>query len=911
MRFILKRIVIKTVHKLLFVFFVFRTIFFEKELTLNYIIKGCLKVKIGLGKVVFLIVLFYLLSSCSCMKSDLGELDGIPESWNGKYSIESSPELAVLDIRDGKIFSAITGDELFPAKFMEKRSKAYYYSDRAIVKEDSVEYSFSKLADGSILYSSSTKTLILKYRPYVDLSTLGTTTTTSSTTTTTVKLYGLDVLKGIPAEILGGEQAKPEDGSLIVSPEGSTNLPIEQGPPERVIIVPTVPAEWNGIYARANSQNKKALIIRDGKIFYADGKGDIEAFPKGLEEVSSSRNRVEVSSEFGNIKVDFIYNRDPTLRQILYTNFDGAVTNYVIYVEPPKVPRFSFISNIGSSGEGRLNKPYSVSVDDKNIYVLDTDNNMVQVFRKTDNKFLYNFGGWGTVDGKFNGPKGINIDERFIYIADSDNNRIQIFEKNGKFVKTIGSITETFMEGYFNNPRGIAVDEKNLYIIETGNSRVQIIDKKTYEYVTFFGSKGRKTGYFYNPREIAIDDKYLYVSDSGNHRVQIFDKKELDHGKIASIGSQGGGDGQFYYPEGLVAGVQYLYVVDYGNSRITIFNKEPPFNFAGKLGERGDDDEQFAYPKGITIDKNNFYVADTENNRISIFNSNTGAFVSTFGSRKPEPKEFNMPKGIAVDRSLIYIADSGNNRIQVLDKNGNFVTMFDGKSGVALGQLFNPTALFKTKDSLYVADTNNSRIVVFNRLGASTLEFGSEGTREGKFRFPMGVFADEENIIVADTNNHRIQIFDLDGNFLNVFGEDGFVDGTLHKPEGVYADRDKIYIANTGNNRIEIFDRKTLAFDSRFGREGANPGEFEDIVGIYVDKNYIYTLERKSSRVQVFSRYTKELAFVRSFGSVGSGNGELLTPEAMAVDFERALYITDTNNNRISTIRINMVEQAP
>ena len=823
----------------------------------------------------YLILALFLLLSCTYSEKEQVSISEIPYEWNGEYSLESNPYVISLVIKDGKIFSYTSGEEIFPKKFMDEDSRVYFYNNTAYVISKDVKFSFSRSNNGELVYSSSTKTLTLRYIPYKEREIVTATTTTLST-------FKYD----------------RKETSAIES-----------------VNVPVLPSEWDGIYARQDAPNRRAIIIKKGKVFSALGQGDVEIFPKGLERVlpssgiiDNSSNIIEVSSEFGNMKMEFVYNNNVSLRKILHTNFDGSTTTYIVYVGLPKIPKLYFSSNIGSRGEGRLNKPYSLTIDDKNIYIMDTEDNLIQVFRKSDNKFMFNFGGWGGIDGKFNGPKGITNDDKYLYISDTDNNRIQIFDKSGKFIKTIGDIEETLMEGYFSNPRGVAVDDNNIYVVESGNNRLQVIDKNTYSYVHLFGSKGRKLGFFNSPRGIAVDDTNLYVADSGNHRIQIFDKKELNNGEIKTIGKQGGGNGELYFPEGIGIGDKYIYIVDYGNSRIVIFDKEK-LTYAGRLGEQGDEDGQFAYPKGIAIDKNNFYVADTDNDRVSIFNSAKGTFVSSFGVRKPLGKEFDIPKGIAVSNLHVYISDSGNNRIQVLDKNGNFVTMFDGKLGVIFGQLYNPTGLFFNRDSLYVADTNNSRIVVFNRLGTSTLEFGTEGTRDGKFKFPMGVFADDENIIVADTNNHRIQIFDLSGNLLSVFGEEGFVNGTFYKPEGVFADKDKIYVANTGNNRIEIFNRKTLEYDSRFGREGKLPGEFTDIVNLYVDKNYIYTLERGSSRVQVFSRYTKELKMVSDFGKVGSGNGEFFKPNAMAVDYENAIYIADSNNSRVSTIRIDMIEQ--
>jgi DNA-binding beta-propeller fold protein YncE len=61
--------------------------------------------------------------------------------------------------------------------------------------------------------------------------------------------------------------------------------------------------------------------------------------------------------------------------------------------------------------------------------VLDKSNNRIQKFDSNGN-FIMKWGSPGTADGQFNFPDGIAIDsEGNVYVADSDNNRIQVFRQ--------------------------------------------------------------------------------------------------------------------------------------------------------------------------------------------------------------------------------------------------------------------------------------------------------------------------------------------------------------------------------------------------------------------------------------------------------------------------------------------------
>ena len=94
-------------------------------------------------------------------------------------------------------------------------------------------------------------------------------------------------------------------------------------------------------------------------------------------------------------------------------------------------PDGKFIRSLGHSGSGRgeLKSPAGIAFDaESNVYVTEVGNDRVQVFDR-DGQFLTMWGRKGNGDGEFGNLHGIAIDKKtgLIYVADTANNRIQVF----------------------------------------------------------------------------------------------------------------------------------------------------------------------------------------------------------------------------------------------------------------------------------------------------------------------------------------------------------------------------------------------------------------------------------------------------------------------------------------------------
>src|SRR3712207_9097441 len=71
-----------------------------------------------------------------------------------------------------------------------------------------------------------------------------------------------------------------------------------------------------------------------------------------------------------------------------------------------------------------------------------SDNDRIQVFTP-QGEFLYSFGKFGKADGEFMRPQSFLIDGDTVYVADSCNHRICVFKTDGTFVRNMGDRKST------------------------------------------------------------------------------------------------------------------------------------------------------------------------------------------------------------------------------------------------------------------------------------------------------------------------------------------------------------------------------------------------------------------------------------------------------------------------------------
>lgn len=286
--------------------------------------------------------------------------------------------------------------------------------------------------------------------------------------------------------------------------------------------------------------------------------------------------------------------------------------------------------------------------------------------------------------------------------------------------------------------------------------------------------------------------------------------------------------------------------------------------------------------------------------------------------RKPTAKRVD-PSGLKLVYSTVYDPATGNvteTRTPAAGTpseellSGYVYRSSYGGSGSGNGQLSKPAAITKDAEgNLWVADTSNNRVEEFSSGGTYIRQFGTVGEGNGQFKGPKGIAIDGEGRVwVTDTGNNRVQVFSNTGTYLLQFGISGVLESTpsvvyFKEPTGiVYSPEEKrMFVADTGNNRVQEFFTNTeyTLYSATFGSKGSGNGQLSKPEGITVDSaspNHIWVADTGNNRVEEFSSggyYTSQ------FGTAGTGNGQFKSPQGIAIDSEGNVLVADGGNNRV------------
>lgn len=106
-----------------------------------------------------------------------------------------------------------------------------------------------------------------------------------------------------------------------------------------------------------------------------------------------------------------------------------------------------------------------------------------------------------------------------------------------------------------------------------------------------------------------------------------------------------------------------------------------------------------------------------------------------------------------------------------------------------------------------------------------------------------------------------------------------------------------IYVADTSNHRIQKFDANGT-FLTKWGSYGSGNGQLKSPNGIAIDSSdNIYVTEASvNNRVQKFDTSGN---YLTKWGSGGTGNGQFSYPRGIAIDSSDNVYVADANNGRI------------
>ncbi|MGI8858421.1 MAG: 6-bladed beta-propeller [Thermomicrobiales bacterium] len=190
-----------------------------------------------------------------------------------------------------------------------------------------------------------------------------------------------------------------------------------------------------------------------------------------------------------------------------------------------------------------------------------------------------------------------------------------------------------------------------------------------------------------------------------------------------------------------------------------------------------------------------------------------------------------------------------------------------------------------------------------------------KGKSGGQFSAARGIAVGADGVItIVDQLNYRVEQFQPDGTFIRQWGgigtgpdKFGQINGYAFGPTGVAVAPDgTIYVADTWNHRIAAFtsDGKPVRQWGSFFNGQENPAtlpqhtsDFYGPRGVAIGPNgLLYVTDTGNSRILVFDASGK---FVRTFGSFGTGDGQMDNPVGIAARPDGTIAVADTNNARV------------
>lgn len=209
-----------------------------------------------------------------------------------------------------------------------------------------------------------------------------------------------------------------------------------------------------------------------------------------------------------------------------------------------------FSGDGGPATEAKLNRPHSIALDARYLYVADIGNhrirrvdlrtNHIESFAGTDDKRVPTDGAAVTGNPVL-GPRALFIKDQTLWVALREGHSVWSIDLDKPTWNHIAGTGTTGFSGdggnprkaTFNGPKGIAVGPQNdVYVVDTENQAIRVIHSKSQKIDTIagVGPGGRgfqgendpaKLAHLNRPHGVCIDAVgNVYIGDSENHRVR-------------------------------------------------------------------------------------------------------------------------------------------------------------------------------------------------------------------------------------------------------------------------------------------------------------------------------------------------------------------------------------------------------
>lgn len=274
----------------------------------------------------------------------------------------------------------------------------------------------------------------------------------------------------------------------------------------------------------------------------------------------------------------------------------------------------------------------------------------------------------------------------------------------------------------------------------------------------------------------------------------------------------------------------------------------------------------------------------------------------------PVYRRMARPYDIALDSlGRIIVTDPGAPAVHILDFEKQKYTLLEGGRGRPFQSPLGVAV--DAKDNIYVTDSALGIVFVFDSGGKFKRYIGSQKNGKGHFERPTGIAVDSaaNRLYITDTLQHRVHVLDLEGNVLSSFGGRSLEPGKFNYPTEIVARGGELLVVDAMNFRVQTFTRDG-AFVRSFGALGERTGTLLRPKGVALDsEGNIYVVDGLLETVQVFNQQGQLLYF---FGRGGGRLGEFQLPAGLCIDPRDRIYVADSLNQRIQVFQFTSAARA-
>ena len=274
----------------------------------------------------------------------------------------------------------------------------------------------------------------------------------------------------------------------------------------------------------------RAIVGKQKKIVITTFGANGKPFPCGRERVEATLSLL--GSEYHPITAKVVDNEDGTYIASFTPQWKGehqlSVTVDSMHIKGSPFPIYirqgRNYRNLSSQQSFALSgSPYSVAVEDNEIYVAVYNHHCIEVFNQNRKRIrtIGRAGSAGNANGQFNSPSAIAIRGDMLYVVEYVNCRVQKLSTSGKFMSTF--CARGSADGYLNNPRGICLDSNGrVFISDCGNNRISVFEADGTFLYHITGNAGDRSN-LQAPWGLAFDHcGNLHVANTSTRTIKVF-----------------------------------------------------------------------------------------------------------------------------------------------------------------------------------------------------------------------------------------------------------------------------------------------------------------------------------------------------------------------------------------------------